>query len=304
MSRYLVTGGGGFIGSHLVDALAADGHAVRVLDDLSTGTTEHLPIGAEFILGSVADPALVQRAASGVDGCFHLAAIASVQRSAEDLLGTHRVNLGGMLAVLDALQSQPSPVPLVYASSAAVYGDCPLVPIREDAPKRPQSPYGADKYASELHAQVATHLCGMPTAGLRFFNVYGPRQPPGSPYSGVVSIFADRLRRREPVRVFGDGMQTRDFVQVADVVTALRQAMVRQLSGAPVVNVCTGRGVSVLSLVTILGELLGTQPVVVYADKRPGEIRHSVGDPSAGRSALGLGDPIPLELGLRSLLAR
>ena len=304
MSRFLVTGGCGFIGSHLVDALAGAGHEVRVLDDLSTGTTCYLPADAKLIVGSVADAACVAEAAVGVDGCFHLAAIASVQRSTEQLLATHSVNLGGTLAVLQALRQAGRAVPLVYASSAAVYGDRTEVPIGEDAPKHPQSPYGADKYAGELHVSVAARGGHLLATGLRFFNVYGPRQPPDSPYSGVVSIFADRLGRGAPLTVFGDGGQTRDLVHVSDVVDALVRAMVRRHAGPAVFNVCTGRGVSVLELAHSLGGLLGTVPSITHAPARAGEIRHSVGDPSAGRAALGLGDPVRLEEGLRSVLTQ
>ena len=301
MSCYLVTGGCGFIGSHLVDALAAAGHAVRVLDDLSTGTTDHLPPGATLLRGSVSDPALAREALAGADGCFHLAAIASVQRSEDEFLATHRVNLGGNLTLLDAIAAGRR-VPFVYASSAAAYGDCADLPIGEDSPRRPLSAYGADKLAGELHAAVASHVRGIPTTGLRFFNVYGPRQPPGSPYSGVVSIFADRIGRGLDVTVFGDGEQTRDLVAVADVVTALRRSMDLALPGAPVFNVCTGEATSVLQLAGAIAGLHGTAPVVRYGPPRQGEIRHSVGDPSRGRAALGLGDPVPLAEGLRALL--
>lgn len=301
MALYLVTGGCGFIGSHLVDALVAAGHAVRVLDDLSTGTEDNLTPGATLLQGSVADAALVRQAVGGIDGCFHLAAIASVQRSEEDLLGTHRTNLGGTLTLLDAIAAAGRPVPFVYASSAAVYGDCPHLPIREDAPKRPQSAYGADKFAGELHAAVATHTRGIPTTGLRFFNVYGPRQRPDSPYSGVVSIFADRIARGLGVSVFGDGAQTRDLVQVDDVVAALSQAMARRLPGAPVFNVCTGQATSVLQLAAALGALHGVVPAIIHGVPRAGEIRHSVGDPSASRRALDLAEPVALEAGLRRL---
>ncbi len=304
MALYLVTGGCGFIGSHLADVLVAAGHRVRVLDDLSTGTAANLPPGASLLHGSVADPALVRQAASGIDGCFHLAAVASVQRSEEDLLGTHRTNLGGTLTVLDAIAAGGQAAPFVYASSAAVYGDCPVVPIGEDAPKQPRSAYGADKYAGELHAAVATHTRGIPTTGLRFFNVYGPRQRPDSPYSGVVSIFADRIARGQALTVFGDGGQTRDLVQVGDVVAALVQAMARRLPGAPVFNVCTGQATSVVELAATIAALHGRKPGIVFGPPRPGEIRHSVGDPSRGRAALGLGAPVTLATGLRSLLYR
>ena len=302
MPRFLVTGGCGFIGSHLVDTLVRDGAQVVVLDDLSTGTTEHLPAEAVLIRGSVTDRSAVLQAVDGVDGCFHLAAIASVQRSAEDYIGTHRVNLGGNLLLLDALHARGVTVAFVYASSAAVYGDCPVSPITEDSPKQPQSGYGADKLAGELHAWVAARTFGVATAGLRFFNVYGPRQPPNSPYSGVVSIFADRLARREPITVFGDGGQTRDLVHVSDVVQALRQAMARRLPGGPVFNVCTGRAISVLDLAGAIGGLLGVTPEIRFGPPRIGEIRHSVGDPSAARMALGLGQQVRLEVGLRDLL--
>jgi UDP-glucose 4-epimerase len=299
MACYLITGGCGFIGSHLADALVAAGHAIRVLDDLSTGTIDNLPAGVTLLEGSVADAALVRQAVDGIDGCFHLAAIASVQRSQEDLLGTHRTNLGGTLTLLDVISPE---IPFVYASSAAVYGDCPVLPIGEDAPKRPQSAYGADKYAGEIHAAVATHTRGIPTAGLRFFNVYGPRQRPDSPYSGVVSIFADRIARGQTLTIHGDGGQTRDLVQVADVVAALVQAMARRLPGAPVFNVCTGHAISVQHLAATIGAIYGLVPHIVHGPQRTGEIRHSVGDPRRSRAALGLGAAIPLATGLRTLL--
>ncbi len=301
MPRYLVTGGCGFIGSHLAKALLNEGHAVLVLDDLSTGVLENLPAGATLLRGDVADPAVAREAVRGVSGCFHLAAVASVERCTADLLGAHRTNLGGTLALLDALAKQ-GPAPFVYASSAAVYGDAASVPVSEAAPARPQSAYGADKRASELHAAVASHSHGIPTTGLRFFNVYGPRQRWDSPYSGVVSIFAQRIGAGLPVTVFGDGEQTRDLVAVADVVTALLRAMARPSLAAPVFNVCTGRGVSVLGLAAELGRLLGRSPEVAFGPARLADIRHSVGDPARGRAALGLPGPASLAVGLRRLL--
>ena len=300
MGRYLITGGAGFIGSHLADALLARGDAVRVLDDLSTGRRENLPAAAELILGDVADPPAVRAAMDGMDGCFHLAAIASVARAAEDWLGTNRANLVGTIAVLDAARHARTPV--VYASSAAVYGDCPIQPIAETAPTAPRSAYGADKLACELHAAVATEVFGVPTVGLRFFNVFGPRQDPASPYSGVISIFAGRLRRGEPVDVFGDGGQTRDFIYVADVAAALLAAMIRLPAGHRVFNVCTGISTSVhdlaATIATVSGHALRTNP----RPPRPGDIRHSVGIATTARETLGLAPPTPLRDGLAQVL--
>ena len=243
MARYLVTGGAGFVGSHLVELLRVQGHAVRVLDDLSSGSRANLPPQTELVVADVIDTEAVARAFDGVDGCFHLAAIASVERSHRGWVRTHQVNLTGTINVFDQAARQAQHrrvVPVVYASSAAVYGDCRAVPIGEDSPANPLSAYGADKLACEFHARIAGAIHGVPTTGLRFFNLYGPRQDPRSPYSGVISIFADRLLRGEPVDIFGDGEQVRDFTYVEDAVAALRRAMVTASTGAPVFNVCTG----------------------------------------------------------------
>ncbi len=311
---YLVTGGAGFIGSHLCDALVADGHAVRVLDDLSTGKRTNLPAGVELIEGDIADPDAVQAAVAGVNGCFHLAAIASVARGVDDWLGTHRANLTGTITLFDIVRREPRQVPVVYASSAAVYGDCADLPIAETAPKRPLSAYGADKYGCELHAVVASHVHNVPTVGLRFFNVYGSRQDPRSPYSGVISIFCERLRRGAPVEVFGDGLQTRDFIAVADVVAALRAAQ-RLAQGdaqrpvpaqrpldAPVFNVCTGSATSIAELAHTIAEIVGAAADIRHAPPRAGEIRHSVGAADLSRRMLGLAPSVALRDGLRRVL--
>ena len=302
MSTYLVTGGAGFIGSHLCDALVRRGDSVRVLDDLSTGSRDNLPPGVALIEADVADPHAMRAAIEGVDGAFHLAAIASVTRGVTDWLGTHRANLTGTVTLFDGISRGATPIPVVYASSAAVYGDAATVPIGEDAERRPLSAYGADKYACELHARVASHVHGIPTTGLRFFNVYGPRQDPGSPYSGVISIFCERVTRGAPIDVFGDGSQTRDFVYVADVVAALLSAMERSLPGAPVFNVCTGLPTSVLELAHTIATLAGTAPEVRHLAPRAGEIRYSTGAPDRARTAFGLGEPVPLRIGLRKVL--
>ena len=298
----LVTGGAGFIGSHLCDALLRAGRRVRVLDDFSSGSRSNLPPDVDVIAGDVADRAAVARALGGVNACFHLAAIASVERGVRDWVGTHRVNLTGTIALLDAVRAHP--VPVVYASSAAVYGDGQDLPLDEDAAKRPLSAYGADKYGCELHAAVATRVHGIPTTGLRFFNVYGPRQDPGSPYSGVISIFCDRLLRGEPVDVFGDGLQTRDFIYADDVVQALLRALDRPAGTGPeVFNVCSGHPVSILDLGREIAGLAGTKLRVQHGPARAGDIRHSIGSPNRARAAFGARKLTPLRDGLAATLA-
>lgn len=304
MSRYLVTGGAGFIGSHLCDALIARGDQVRVLDDFSTGYRENLPAGVELIVGDIADVATVQLATEHVDGCFHLAAIASVERGINDWLGTHRTNLTGTITLFDAIRRHGTQVPVVYASSAAVYGDCRAIPIQETADRRPLSAYGADKYGCELHAITATHLHGIPTVGLRFFNIYGPRQDPRSPYSGVISIFCERIHNAAPILIRGDGEQTRDFVHVSDAVAALLAAMRLRLDEAAVFNVCTGQATSILELAHFVGKLAGQHPNVSHIPVRAGDIRHSLGDPTRMRKVLGLNQMVALHDGLGMLLAQ
>ncbi len=302
MTAWLVTGGAGFIGSHLCEGLLARGDMVRVLDDLSTGRRENLPPGVDLIVGDVADQAAVHNAVEGVSGCFHLAAIASVERGVTDWLGTHRANLTGAITLFDTIRKLPTRIPVVYASSAAVYGDAATIPIAEGTTCRPLSAYGADKFGCELHARVASHVHGIPTVGLRFFNVYGPRQDPSSPYSGVISIFCERIRRGAPIEIFGDGEQTRDFIFVADVVAAMLAAMRVQPAGAPVFNVCTGIPISVLDLARAIVELVGTGLVTNHMAPRAGDIRHSTGSPALARATLSLREPTTLRSGLAKVL--
>jgi len=304
MPRYLVTGGCGFVGAHLCRALLREGHAVRVLDDLSTGRRENLPDGVELLVGDVADPVCLEAAIADIDGCFHLAAVASVARAAADWLGTNRINLGGAIALFDAIVKLPAALrpAVVYASSAAVYGEPAVLPIAETAEKHPLSAYGVDKFAMELHASVAAAVHGLRVVGLRPFNIYGPMQDPRSSYSGVISIFCDRLSHGRPVEIFGDGEQTRDFVFVADVVAALLAAMALRSEGAPVFNVCTGVGTSVRALAETIGELCGQRAQLVFRPQRSGEIRRSVGSPALARATLGLPAPTKLHEGLAAVL--
>lgn len=306
MKTYVVTGGCGFIGSHLADALVVAGHRVRILDDLSTGRRDNAPAEADIVVGSVVDPALVRTILDGADGCFHLAAIASVTKANEDWIGTHRVNLGGAINVFEAARRarSGSPVPVVYASSAAVYGDCPHMPLSESAETKPLSAYGADKLGCELHGRVAGIVHGVPTTGLRFFNVFGPRQDPSSPYSGVISIFADRVLGGRDLVIFGDGEQVRDFIYVGDVVRCLVAAMATvQAHPAGIFNVCTGRSTSVRHLAETVSALSGAPPRLRFEAARAGDIRVSTGDGSRAARDLDFLARTSFEDGLRSTLA-
>ena len=301
MGSYLVTGGAGFIGSHLTEALLAQGHTVRVLDDLSTGKRANVDPRATLIEADICDTAALAAALEGAEGCFHLAAIASVARGNEEWLVTHQANQTGTVCVLDACR--PRRLPVVYASSAAIYGDVGDVVATEALTPRPRTAYGADKYGSELHAAVGWGVHGVPSFGMRFFNVYGPRQDPSSPYSGVISIFADRIGRSLPLTLHGDGSQTRDFVFVADVVAHLLAAMTMLAAtpGAFVTNVCTGRETSVRQLAEVLAALSGKRLSLEHGPSRVGDIRRSVGDPALAVERLGTRAETTLHAGLRAL---
>ena len=300
MACFLVTGGAGFLGSHLVDALLRQGHLVRVLDDLSSGHRENLPRQIQFLHGGITDPTAVEEAFDGIDACFHLAAIASVVRSNREWLHTHEVNLTGTLNILNQARRlrHRHEIPIVYASSAAIYGDCPTFPIGEDTPAAPLSAYGADKSACELHARVAGAVHEIPTVGLRFFNLYGPRQDAQSPYSGVIALFADRLRFGEPVEIFGDGEQVRDFTYVGDAVGALDRALPAASTSAPVFNICTGKGTSVRALAETMADLYRIDITAYHRPARSGEARISVGDPRRAVERLGFKTETALADGL------
>lgn len=299
MARYLITGGCGFIGSHLVRRLQDLGHEALVLDNLSTGKVENLRAGTPLIVADVSDGAAVESAMHCVDGCFHLAAIASVAASREDWLGTHDTNLRGTIAVFEAARRfrRERPVPVVYASSAAVYGDNPHLPAAEADPARPLTAYGADKLACELHARVAWLVHGVRATGFRLFNVYGERQDPKSPYSGVVSVFIEKLGRGSPIEIYGDGLQMRDFIYVDDVLDFLISGM---MTGAPaeVFNVCTGLPTTVRALAEMISSLYGRRPQMVFRPERRGDIRSSTGDPTKARVQLGLEAKTSLREGL------
>ncbi|WP_112662539.1 NAD-dependent epimerase/dehydratase family protein [Microvirga flavescens] len=304
MERYLVTGGCGFIGSHLVDALIAGGADVVVLDNMSTGRFENLSIAADLVVGDVRNRTLVRKVATGCDGIFHLAAIASVPKCTKQWHAAHTVNLSSSIGVFEVASDRDLPV--VYASSSAVYGDAPHTPIDEEDQKRPISPYGADKLAMELHAYAGARVRGLNSFGLRFFNIYGPRQDASSPYSGVVSIFMQKALQEQPLLINGDGRQTRDFVFVGDAVAAccaaMRRIQNRSDAAAEVSNVCTGQGTSIRTLAEYISQLLHRPLELTNGPARAGDILTSVGSTSRLSTLLNFKPKTPLLVGLEALL--
>ena len=301
----LVTGGAGFIGSHLVDALLAQGCRVRVLDNLSMGKLANLPLDnphLQSIQGDVADAAVVAQAVAGCAAVAHLAAVASVQASVDDPVATHQSNFVGTLNVCEAMRLH-GVKRVLFASSAAVYGNNGEgLAIDEETPKAPLTPYAVDKLASEQYLDFYRRQHALEPAIFRFFNVFGPRQDPSSPYSGVISIFTQRTQQGLPISVFGDGEQTRDFFYVADLVQLLVQALQMPQVVVGAVNVGWNQAVSLNQLLAEVGQLCGGLPEVCYLAARPGDIRHSRAAIERLRSAYQLPEPTPLLEGLRRLL--
>lgn len=303
--RILVTGGAGFIGSHLVDALLEDGYSVRVLDDLSTGKLANLPVDRarlSLVVGDVADAPTVARAAKDCSAVVHLAAVASVQASVEDPVATHQSNFVGTLNICEAMR-QTGAKRVVFASSAAIYGNNGEgTAITEDTPKAPLTPYAADKLASEHCLDFYRRQHGLEPVILRFFNIYGPRQDPSSPYSGVISIFSERAWNNLPLTVYGDGEQTRDFVYVEDLVKVLVQALAEPRVDSKPVNVGFNRSISINDLAATLSIVLDRPLTLNYDAPRSGDIRHSRADNSRLLEYFSLTAPTSFSDGLRLLL--
>ncbi|HMP75144.1 MAG TPA: NAD-dependent epimerase/dehydratase family protein [Kiritimatiellia bacterium] len=303
--RYLITGGCGFIGSHLAEALVGAGAVVRVLDNLSSGRRENIAAvsaDVELIEADVRDADAVRRAASGMDGIFHEAALVSVFDSVARPRDNHDINGTGTLNVVLAAREE-GVGRIVFASTAAVYGNDPELPKRETMRPCPESPYAVAKLSGEHYLRIARSLYGLETVALRYFNVFGPRQDPRSPYSGVVSRFVDCLRSGAPPVIFGDGLQSRDFVFVRDVVQANLRAM--QVPGGghgEVFNVASGRTATLRDLLAALARLAGREMNPVCEAARPGDIRHSAAAIDRARAILGYTPAFDLEAGLRELL--
>jgi len=305
--KVLVTGGAGFIGSHVVDRLVLDGHEVVVLDDLSSGNLENIrhhldEPGFRFVEGDIRHSRTVEKALEGVDAVIHEAAIASVPLSMKNPALTNEVNVLGTLNLLKT-SLEVGVKRFVYASSSAVYGTPSKLPISEDALLKPISPYGESKMAAERHCQTFYEVYGLETVRLRYFNVYGPRQT--GEYAGVMIKFLKSIRRDQPPVIFGDGEQTRDFVYIGDVVEATLLALDREGAAGEVFNIGTGEVTTINRLCEIFLELTGkTHLKPIYADAKPGDIRHSQADITKAMKLLGYRPKVSLELGVRGFLNR
>ena len=298
--RALVTGGAGFIGSNIVHRLVADGHDVRVLDDLCTGHRENVPDGVELLVGDVADDAIVQRAMAGVEVVFHQAARRSVIGSVEHPLRTDTANVHGTLTVLDAARTAGTRR-VVSASSSSVYGGAQQMPTPETAPLIPRSPYAVSKLAGEQYCRVYTELHGLETVSLRYFNIYGPRQRPDSAYAAVIPLFIEALATGARPTVHGDGGQSRDFTYIADAVAAnlaAASAPADACSGKAY-NIAGGRRYSLLDLLGLLGMIQGVVADPEFTEPRAGDVRHSEADISAATRDLGYRPAVDFDTGLR-----
>jgi len=300
MSHYLVTGGAGFIGSHLAEELTRRGHQVRVLDNLSTGKRRNLDhvAGVELMEGDLADPEACARAVQGIDYVLHQAAIPSVPRSVKDPVTSNRANIDGSLNILVAARDA-GVKRLVYAGSSSAYGDTPTLPKREDMPTRPLSPYALQKLVAEQYCQMFTRLYGLETVTIRYFNVFGPRQDPGSPYSGVISLFSTALLDNRQPLIYGDGEQTRDFTYVANVVDGVLRACDAPDASGEVINVATGGRISLNQLLQTMNGIVGTNITPKYEAPRAGDVRDSQADITKARDILGYEPIVGLEEGLR-----
>jgi UDP-glucose 4-epimerase len=300
MAFALVTGGAGFIGSHVVDALLGDGHRVRVIDNFTSGKVEnlrHVEDRIEIIKGSITDPAKVSSAAAGTDWIFHLAAVPSVQRSVEDPIASHEACATGTLHILNAAR-QNGVRRVVYAASSSAYGDTPGAIRTEDDPVAPLSPYAAAKLAGEHYCKCFSVVYGLETVRLRFFNIFGPRQDARSPYSGVIALFIAAMSSGQAPTVHGDGQQSRDFTYVTNAVQAVLSAANAPNAVGKVYNIGNGATATILDLVKNLNQILEQNLLPKFAPGRAGDVRHSQADISRARRDLGYNPEVSFLEGL------
>jgi len=300
-AKCLVTGGAGFIGSHIVERLVGEGVRVRVVDNLSTGHTRRLNsllATIELVEGDLADDAIARRAVDGVDYVLHQAAIPSVQRSIRDPITSNRANITATLNLLESCRKSKVRR-VIYAGSSSVYGNTAVLPKQEDMPVNPLSPYALQKFVGERYAKMYFELFGLETVSLRYFNVFGPRQDPSSEYSAVIPKFICKLLHGQPLTIFGDGEQSRDFTHVDNVVDANCLALTSEEAVGKVYNVGCGERISLNQLVRLLEKILGVAAKVEYQPPRSGDVRHSLADINLAKNALGYSPRVSIEDGLR-----
>ncbi|HTL43977.1 MAG TPA: SDR family oxidoreductase [Vicinamibacterales bacterium] len=300
MAHYLVTGGAGFIGSHLAEELLRRGDSVRVVDNLATGRRSNLDQlkGIDFLEGDLADLSVAQRATDGCDYVLHQAAIPSVPRSVKDPITSNRANVDGTLNVLVAAR-EAGVKRVVFAGSSSAYGNTATLPKHEEMPTRPLSPYALQKVIGEEYLKMFTSLYGLETVTIRYFNVFGPRQDPSSPYSGVISVFATALLDNRSPMIFGDGEQTRDFTYVSNVVDGVLRACEAPGASGEVINVATGGRISLNELFRTMRRMIGSSVEPKYAEPRAGDVRDSQADIAKAKRLLGYEPTVSFEVGLQ-----
>jgi nucleoside-diphosphate-sugar epimerase len=304
MALYVVTGGAGFIGSHLVEALVQRGERVRVVDSLVTGHRRNLARvpHVEFVEGDLADADVAHRGVAGADDVLHQAAIPSVPRSVQDPIGSNRANVDATVTLLVAARDAKVKR-VVFAGSSSVYGNAATSPKREDMPMLPLTPYALQKQVGEQYMQMFTALYGLETVSIRYFNVFGPRQDPSSPYSGVISLFITALLNGKRPTIYGDGEQTRDFTFVANVVDGVLKAATAPGASGESINVATGHSISLNQLFSSLCDIFGVKADPLYADPRAGDVRDSLADLGKARRILGYVPTVSFEEGLKQTVA-
>jgi nucleoside-diphosphate-sugar epimerase len=315
MASYLVTGGAGFIGSHLVEELLRRGHRVRVADSLITGSRDNVDaalaaarqtvpaaLEPEVVIGDLAEPGVASSATAGIDYVLHQAAIPSVPRSVDDPVTSNRANVDATLQLLVAARDA-GVKRVVYAGSSSAYGNTDVLPKREDMPSDPLSPYALQKHVGEQYMRLFSRLYGLETVTIRYFNVFGPRQDPSSAYSGVISLFLRSVTEHRAPTIHGDGGQTRDFTYVSNVVDGVLRAVEAPAAAGEVINVATGVRVSLNHLLEIVQRLAGTGLTPTYGPARAGDVRDSQADIGKAQRLLGYQVSVPLEEGLRRTLA-
>ncbi len=303
MSKVLVTGGAGFIGSNLTEVLLQRGHSVRVLDDFSTGKRENLIFNQAYpslqiVEGDLRDPSTCQEAAQGMEYIFHQGALPSVQRSIEDPETSNAVNVGGTLNILLAAREK-GVRRVMYAASSSVYGDTPTLPKHEEMAPNPLSPYALQKYIGEQYCRLFYQLYGLETISLRYFNIFGPKQDPNSLYSAVIPKFIDALLQGRSPIIFGDGEQSRDFTYIENVVQANLLAMSADRVHGEAINIACGKRISLNQLASLLKEILGSKQSLIYEEPRKGDVKHSLADIQRGKEIINYEPSVGMEAGLR-----